>query len=122
MCIRDRDYGFRVGKGLYCDMNAIRRDEELDNLHSVYVDQWDWEKVIRKEDRSEAYLKNVAVSYTHLTPIWTWLPSISWSRALPISCSRPARRASVTFTPISPASRPASQATSCLLYTSRRSR
>ncbi len=35
---------FRVGKGLYCDMNAIRRDEELDNLHSVYVDQWDWEK------------------------------------------------------------------------------
>ncbi len=48
-----KDYGFRVGKGLYCDMNAIRRDEELDNLHSVYVDQWDWEKVIRKEDRSE---------------------------------------------------------------------
>ena len=54
-----KDYGFRVGKGLYCDMNAIRRDEELDNLHSVYVDQWDWEKVIREEDRSEAYLKNV---------------------------------------------------------------
>ena len=44
-----KDYGFRVGKGLYCDMNAIRRDEELDNLHSVYVDQWDWEKVIREE-------------------------------------------------------------------------
>ena len=57
-----KDYGFRVGKGLYCDMNAIRRDEELDNLHSVYVDQWDWEKVIRKEDRSEAYLKNVVRS------------------------------------------------------------
>ena len=54
-----KDYDFRVGKGLYCDMNAIRRDEELDNLHSVYVDQWDWEKVIREEDRSEAYLKNV---------------------------------------------------------------
>ena len=37
-----KDYDFHVGKGLYCDMNAIRRDEELDNLHSVYVDQWDW--------------------------------------------------------------------------------
>ena len=52
-----RDYGFRVGKGLYTDMNAIRRDEELDNLHSIYVDQWDWEKVIRKEDRNTDYLK-----------------------------------------------------------------
>ena len=57
-----KDYGFRAGKGLYCDMNAIRRDEELDNLHSVYVDQWDWEKVIREEDRNEAYLKNVVRS------------------------------------------------------------
>ena len=47
-----KDYDFHVGKGLYCDMNAIRRDEELDNLHSVYVDQWDWEKVIREEDRN----------------------------------------------------------------------
>mgnify|MGYP000823391925 CR=1 FL=1 len=52
-----KDYGFRVGKGLYCDMNAIRRDEELDNIHSVYVDQWDWEKIISREDRNEAYLK-----------------------------------------------------------------
>ena len=52
-----KDYGFRVGKGLYCDMNAIRRDEELDNLHSVYVDQWDWEKVINVEDRTVDYLK-----------------------------------------------------------------
>ena len=51
-----RDYNFHVGKGLYTDMNAIRRDEELDNLHSVYVDQWDWEKVIRKEDRNLYYL------------------------------------------------------------------
>ena len=56
------DYGFYVGNGLVADMNAIRRDEELDNLHSIYVDQWDWEKVIRKEDRSEAYLKNVVRS------------------------------------------------------------
>lgn len=50
-------YGFKPGEGLYTDMNAIRRDEEADNLHSFYVDQWDWEKVIVKEDRNERYLK-----------------------------------------------------------------
>ena len=51
-------YGFHEGKGLYTDMNAIRRDEDdLDNIHSVYVDQWDWEKIISREDRNEAYLK-----------------------------------------------------------------
>ena len=50
-------YEFNVGKGLFTDMNAIRRDEEVDNLHSIYVDQWDWEKVISREDRNEAYLK-----------------------------------------------------------------
>ena len=55
-------YQFNVGKGLFTDMNAIRRDEEVDNLHSVYVDQWDWEKVIREEDRNETYLKNVVRS------------------------------------------------------------
>ncbi len=49
-------YGFEVNEGLYTDMNAIRRDEELDNLHSLYVDQWDWEKVITKEMRTEAFL------------------------------------------------------------------
>ena len=52
-----KDYDFHVGKGLYCDMNAIRRDEELDNLHSVYVDQWDWEKVIAPRDRTVEYLQ-----------------------------------------------------------------
>jgi aspartate--ammonia ligase len=51
-------YDFYVGNGLYTDMNAIRRDEDLDNLHSVYVDQWDWEKVIRPEDRNFFYLRN----------------------------------------------------------------
>lgn len=51
------NYDFPVGKGLLCDMNAIRRDEELDNLHSAYVDQWDWEKVITEEDRNFDYLK-----------------------------------------------------------------
>ena len=50
-------YGIRPGHGIYTDMNAIRRDEELDNLHSIYVDQWDWEKAIKKEDRTEAYLR-----------------------------------------------------------------
>ena len=50
-------YDFKVGKGLFTDMNAIRRDEEVDNLHSVYVDQWDWEKVISAEDRNVDYLK-----------------------------------------------------------------
>ena len=51
-------YKFPVGKGLYTDMNAIRRDEEMDNLHSIYVDQWDWEKVITADMRTEEYLKD----------------------------------------------------------------
>ena len=50
-------YGFGIGGGLYTDMNAIRRDEELDNIHSIYVDQWDWEKVITAENRNLDYLK-----------------------------------------------------------------
>lgn len=52
-------YGFSAGEGLYTDMNAIRRDEEMDNLHSVYTDQWDWEKIITRETRTEDYLKKV---------------------------------------------------------------
>ncbi|WP_373463307.1 aspartate--ammonia ligase [Herbivorax sp. ANBcel31] len=52
-----RRYGFDVGEGLYTDMNAIRRDEDVDNLHSIYVDQWDWEIVIKKEDRKVEMLK-----------------------------------------------------------------
>ncbi len=50
-------YNFSVGNGLYTDMNAIRRDEDLDNIHSIYVDQWDWEKIITKENRNLDYLK-----------------------------------------------------------------
>ncbi|MBR7021422.1 MAG: aspartate--ammonia ligase [Lachnospiraceae bacterium] len=50
-------YGFKVGEGLYTDMNAIRRDEDTDNIHSIFVDQWDWEKVITKEQRTEAMLR-----------------------------------------------------------------
>lgn len=64
-------YGFAPGEGIYTDMNAIRRDEDLDNLHSVYTDQWDWEKVITREQRNIEMLKNTvraivaAVSYTN---------------------------------------------------------
>ena len=50
-------YGFDVGEGIYTNMNGIRRDEELDNIHSIYVDQWDWEKVISKDQRNVEYLK-----------------------------------------------------------------
>ncbi|MBQ3637404.1 MAG: aspartate--ammonia ligase [Clostridia bacterium] len=52
-----KNYDFYVGKGLYTDMNAIRRDEEIDNIHSIYVDQWDWEKVIDAGMRNEDYLR-----------------------------------------------------------------
>ena len=52
-----KKYGFEPHAGLYTDMNAIRRDEDTDNIHSIYVDQWDWEKIIRKEDRTMDFLK-----------------------------------------------------------------
>ena len=55
-------YNIQPGHGIYTDMNAIRRDEELDNLHSAYVDQWDWEKVITKEQRTEEYLKETVTT------------------------------------------------------------
>ncbi|MDF2541755.1 MAG: asnA [Herbinix sp.] len=52
-------YGFAQGEGLYTDMNAIRRDEETDNIHSIFVDQWDWEKIIDKSERNEDTLKGI---------------------------------------------------------------
>jgi len=52
-------YDFKPGEGLYTDMNAIRRDEALDNLHSIYVDQWDWERIIHKEERNADFLKKI---------------------------------------------------------------
>lgn len=55
-------YQFQPGEGLYTDMNAIRRDEELDNLHSAYVDQWDWEKVISREERNVGFLQDTVQS------------------------------------------------------------
>lgn len=54
-----KKYGFKLGEGLYADMNAIRPDEILDETHSLYVDQWDWEKIISRENRNEEFLKKV---------------------------------------------------------------
>ncbi len=54
-----KQYGFSDGEGLFTDMNAIRRDEDTDNIHSIYVDQWDWEKIIKKEERTVETLQNV---------------------------------------------------------------
>ena len=53
------DYGIANGYGIYTDMNALRPDEELDNIHSIYVDQWDWEKILLPEERNLAYLKAI---------------------------------------------------------------
>ena len=58
-------YGFPAGEGLCTDMNAVRRDEEMDNLHSIYVDQWDWEKVIDRSSRNEETLKNAVIAIVH---------------------------------------------------------
>ena len=58
-------YGFKIGQGLYADMNAIRKDEIIDNIHSIYVDQWDWEKIITRKQRTKEYLfKTVKVIYS----------------------------------------------------------
>ena len=57
-----KNYGFQHGTGLYTDMNAIRRDEDTDNIHSIYVDQWDWEKIIYKEERNMETLQSVVKS------------------------------------------------------------
>ena len=55
-------YGYKAGEGIYTDMNAIRRDDSMDNIHSIFVDQWDWEKVITREQRTEDYLKETVCS------------------------------------------------------------
>ena len=52
-------YGYNAGEGIYTDMSAIRRDDDVDNLHSIYVDQWDWERVLLREDRNVEFLKNI---------------------------------------------------------------
>ncbi len=57
-----KQYGFKPGEGLYTDMNALRRDEDTDNIHSIYVDQWDWEMVINREDRTRDFLEETVRS------------------------------------------------------------
>jgi len=73
------DYNIEEGYGIYTDMNAIRSDEELGNLHSLYVDQWDWERTIRKEDRSIGFLKR-----SFAASMLPWLErSILYTRCFP---------------------------------------
>ena len=61
-----KTYGFSVGEGLYTDMNAIRRDEETDNIHSIFVDQWDWERIMAPSERNEQFLRDI-VNRIYLT-------------------------------------------------------
>ncbi len=82
-------YDFHTGKGLYTDMSAIRRDDDADNLHSIYVDQWDWEKIITPSERTIDYLKTTvtaivrAVCATHLTV------KASYPALTQVSCETP---------------------------------
>ncbi len=86
-------YQFHVGEGLYTDMNAIRRDEELDNLHSAYVDQWDWEKIIDREDRNPEYLKEtVRAIVGAMTDTQSFLRTV-----FPHLCVLPELSSEVTF-------------------------
>ncbi len=81
------DYAFPLGEGLYTDMNAIRRDEDLDNLHSVYVDQWDWEKVIDEKDRTMDTLKDAMQRI--VTAVCCTLDFLKWRYPqLPVSLCR----------------------------------
>ncbi len=59
------EYQFPIGEGLYTDMNAIRKEEDLDNIHSIYVDQWDWERVITKEERNASFLQDIVRKIVH---------------------------------------------------------
>ena len=61
------EYGIPKGYGIYTDMNAIRADEELGNLHSLYVDQWDWERVIGEENRNVEFLKKIGINTISVT-------------------------------------------------------
>ena len=86
-------YQFHPGEGLYTDMNAIRRDEELDNLHSAYVDQWDWEKIIDEDDRTVEYLHATVSSIVKaLADTQTFLRSV-----FPQLCTLPQIPSEVTF-------------------------
>ena len=62
------DYSVKPGRGIYTDMNALRPDDDIDAIHSIYVDQWDWEKVMKDDERNLDYLKDAAAEYPSLTP------------------------------------------------------
>ncbi len=80
-------YRFPIGEGIYTDMNAIRRDETLDNLHSVYVDQWDWEKVIGEQDRTMELLKDTMQRI--VTAMCVTLDMLKWKYPeLPVTLKR----------------------------------
>lgn len=82
-----KNYNFPAGEGLYTDMNAIRRDETLDNLHSIYVDQWDWEKVITDEERNLNTLKDAMQRI--VTAICITLDTLKWTYpVLPVTLTR----------------------------------
>jgi aspartate--ammonia ligase, AsnA-type len=84
-------YEFPMGEGIYTDMNAVRRDEEMDNLHSVYVDQWDWEKVIAKEQCSLDYLKRAVQGIVSAICDTAEQIKEKWGERYPIFCEVPCR-------------------------------
>ena len=92
-----KKYGFSYGEGLYTDMNAIRRDEITDNIHSIFVDQWDWEKVIKQEERTLDTLKETVNTYTNACarPKNTWRSSTITSRRSCRTTSFSSRRKSL---------------------------
>lgn len=79
-----KKYGFHEGEGLYTDMNAIRRDEDLDNIHSMYVDQWDWERIITKAERNKAFFEDIvkhvyeAITLTerHMSNLYSYIECV----------------------------------------------
>ena len=103
-------YHFPVGEGLVTEMNAIRRDEVPDNLHSIYVDQWDWEKVIAPRDRTEAYLHETvqsivdAMADTQKTPPGRLPPAVRAAPGEPETSPSSPPRSWRTPTPPSPPS------------------
>ena len=79
-------YNFRAGRGLVTDMNAIRRDEELDNLHSVYVDQWDWEKVILPEERTLGTLRQTVLAIVDAIYYTQQVVCAKYEQLMPVVC------------------------------------
>ena len=80
-------YGYNAGEGIYTDMNAIRRDDEMDNVHSIFVDQWDWEKVISRETRTVDYLKDTVRSIVKAVAYTTRNGYMVKSSLIPTGCS-----------------------------------